>query len=76
MPPLGCSFHPRCPRAFEVCGWESRDLRTMLEARWTRLDEADYERERALIGDLDTLDEPDYGGAAARRRRRRTARTR
>ena len=21
-------FHPRCPRAFEVCGWESRDLRT------------------------------------------------
>ena len=26
-PPLGCSFHPRCPSAFEVCGWESRDLR-------------------------------------------------
>ena len=25
-PPLGCSFHPRCPVAFEVCGWESRDL--------------------------------------------------
>ncbi len=25
-PPLGCSFHPRCPAAFEVCGWESRDL--------------------------------------------------
>ena len=20
-------FHPRCPQAFEVCGWESRDLR-------------------------------------------------
>ena len=58
-PPLGCSFHPRCPRAFEVCGWESRDLRTLLEARWTRLDEAEYERERALIGDLDALDEPE-----------------
>ena len=32
-PPLGCSFHPRCPKAFEVCGWESRDLRNMLETR-------------------------------------------
>ena len=26
-PPLGCSFHPRCPKAFDICGWESRDLR-------------------------------------------------
>ncbi len=33
-PPLGCSFHPRCPVAFEVCGWEARDLRDLLEARW------------------------------------------
>ena len=57
-PPLGCSFHPRCPRAFEVCGWESRDLRTLLEARWTRLPEQEYERERELIGDLDALDDP------------------
>ena len=54
-PPLGCSFHPRCPRAFEVCGWEPRDLRTLLEARWTRLSEPDYEAERALIADLDSL---------------------
>jgi oligopeptide/dipeptide ABC transporter ATP-binding protein len=58
MPPLGCSFHPRCPKAFEVCGWESRDLRTLLEARWTELPEQEYEEERALIGDLDDLDEP------------------
>jgi oligopeptide/dipeptide ABC transporter ATP-binding protein len=58
MPPLGCSFHPRCPRAFEVCGWESRDLRTLLELRWTQLPEEEFERERALIGDLDALDEP------------------
>ena len=58
VPPLGCSFHPRCPLAFEVCGWESRDLRTLLEDRWTKLDHDDYERERALIGDLDTLDAP------------------
>src|SRR5918995_1074278 len=55
-PPKGCSFHPRCPRAFEVCGWESRDLRTLLEARWTRLPEPEFEAERAAIGDLDDLD--------------------
>jgi len=58
LPPLGCSFHPRCPRAFEVCGWESRDLRTLLEARWTRLPEPEYEAEREIVGDLDALDVP------------------
>ncbi|MGH2953794.1 MAG: ABC transporter ATP-binding protein [Solirubrobacterales bacterium] len=57
-PPLGCRFHPRCPRAFEVCGWESRDLRTLLETRWTQMPEPEYEREREVIGDLDELDEP------------------
>jgi peptide/nickel transport system ATP-binding protein len=56
-PPLGCSFHPRCPRAFEVCGWESRDLRALLEARWTRMGEADYQAEREVIASLDPLDE-------------------
>jgi peptide/nickel transport system ATP-binding protein len=58
MPPLGCPFHPRCPRAFEVCGWESRDLRMLLEDRWTKMPEEEYEAERALIGDLDVLDTP------------------
>jgi oligopeptide/dipeptide ABC transporter ATP-binding protein len=58
VPPLGCSFHPRCPLAFEVCGWESRDLRTILEDRWTRLDVDAYESERATIGDLTALDVP------------------
>ncbi len=57
-PPLGCSFHPRCPRAFEVCGWESRDLRTLLEARWTRMPEPSYRAEREVIGSLDALDVP------------------
>jgi oligopeptide/dipeptide ABC transporter ATP-binding protein len=55
-PPFGCSFHPRCPKAFEVCGWESRDLRYLLEQRWTHLDEAGFVSERALVGDLDVLD--------------------
>jgi peptide/nickel transport system ATP-binding protein len=59
VPPLGCSFHPRCPRAFEPCGWESRDLRDLLEARWARLaGEAGVEEEQALVGDLDALDRP------------------
>jgi oligopeptide/dipeptide ABC transporter ATP-binding protein len=59
-PPLGCRFHPRCPKAFEVCGWESRDLRTILESRWTQLDEEQFEAERAKVGDLDDLDEPSF----------------
>jgi oligopeptide/dipeptide ABC transporter ATP-binding protein len=58
-PPLGCSFHPRCPRAFEPCGWESRDLRDLLEARWARLaGEPRVEEEQVVIGDLDVLDRP------------------
>ncbi len=25
-PPAGCRFHPRCPVAFEVCGWTSQEV--------------------------------------------------
>ena len=57
-PPLGCSFHPRCPQAFEVCGWESRDLRDRFEEHWAQLPEEAYEAERATIGDLGALDTP------------------
>ena len=57
-PPLGCSFHPRCPKAFEVCGWEARDLRDLLERRWAHQAESEYEHESALVGDLDTFDVP------------------
>jgi peptide/nickel transport system ATP-binding protein len=57
-PPLGCSFHPRCPQAFGVCGWESRDLRDMLETRWAHQAEEQYEAERALIANLPALDSP------------------
>ena len=70
-PPLGCSFHPRCPEAVAGCGWESRDLRALLEEHWTRPDAA-YDEEQAVIGDLDALDEPSTtaelgeGGSAAR----------
>ncbi len=57
-PPLGCSFHPRCPVAVAECGWESRDLRSLVEEHWTRQDPSVYEREQELIGDLDRLDDP------------------
>src|SRR2546425_7400084 len=57
-PPLGCSFHPRCPRAFEVCGWETRDLKDLLEARWASMGAEQYEAERAIIDDITVLGEP------------------
>jgi peptide/nickel transport system ATP-binding protein len=57
-PPLGCSFHPRCPEAVAECGWESRDLRALLEEHWTRTDSSVYEQEQELVGRLERLDEP------------------
>jgi len=58
-PPLGCSFHPRCPKAFEICGWESRDLRAILEQRWLEAGEDAYATERPLVGDLEKLGDSD-----------------
>lgn len=55
-PPLGCPFHPRCPLAFDACGWEGRDLRTVLEDRWTRVDLATYRKESALVKDIDSVE--------------------
>ena len=57
-PPLGCSFHPRCSRAFAPCGWEGRDLRELLERRWAGVPEDQYTRERAVIGRLERIDTP------------------
>src|SRR6266571_1361972 len=28
--PMGCRFHPRCPYAFNLCGWSSSDLAEFL----------------------------------------------
>jgi peptide/nickel transport system ATP-binding protein len=55
-PPLGCNFHPRCPRAFEVCGWEARDLKELLERRWAHLAADEYERERVAVPDVGALE--------------------
>jgi peptide/nickel transport system ATP-binding protein len=57
-PPLGFSFHPRCPVAFSRCGWESRDLRALLEQRWTARGEESFSAERPVLGSLETLDAP------------------
>jgi oligopeptide/dipeptide ABC transporter ATP-binding protein len=54
-PPQGCPFHPRCPRAFEICGWEARDLKVVLEERWTTVDISVYEREVALFPERERL---------------------
>lgn len=51
LPPPGCSFHPRCPAAFGPCGWEARDVRMILEQRWTQVSPEQYRREAALVGD-------------------------
>ena len=67
-PPRGCSFHPRCPRAFEICGWETRDLRDLLEAHWARAGAEQYEAERPLFGDLDSLRGRRTGSPSACRR--------
>jgi oligopeptide/dipeptide ABC transporter ATP-binding protein len=55
-PPLGCSFHPRCPVAFQPCGWESRDLQALLEERWLEAGEEAYSAERPLVGDLESVE--------------------
>lgn len=55
-PPAGCRFHPRCPEAFAVCGWEGRDLLDAIEERWTQVDQETFDRERALVGDTQKAD--------------------
>jgi oligopeptide/dipeptide ABC transporter ATP-binding protein len=54
-PPAGCSFHPRCPLAFERCGWEPRDLRQLLERRWTAMAPHESASELATIGNLEDM---------------------
>jgi len=56
-PPLGCSFHPRCPKAFEICGWESRDIRDLLERYWLAHPDDEFVRDRRMVGSLSELDE-------------------
>ena len=54
-PPLGCAFHPRCPAAFDKCGWEARDLVATLESHWLRSGISTFDVERQQIANLDEL---------------------
>ena len=54
-PPLGCSFHPRCTTQASETSSESHDIKDAFEARWITMDEADFERERAVAGTSTTL---------------------
>ncbi len=63
-PPRGCSFHPRCPVATSTCGWEARDLRTLLEDHWLRQPPEVYAAESALVGSLDHVDSADPASGA------------
>ncbi len=55
-PPAGCRFHPRCPEAFESCGWQGHDLIDVLEDRWTEVDRDTFAEELALFGKLSDAD--------------------
>ncbi|CAN5343259.1 hypothetical protein BH20ACT9_BH20ACT9_15580 [soil metagenome] len=52
-PPAGCRFHPRCPDAFEPCGWEGADLVDYLERRWTEVEPQTFEAELGATGPLE-----------------------
>jgi oligopeptide/dipeptide ABC transporter ATP-binding protein len=52
-PPGGCRFHPRCPAAFDACGWEGADLIDFFERRWAAVDPATFEAELEATGGLD-----------------------
>ncbi len=40
-PPPGCSFHPRCPQAFNMCGWTAEeisiDLKHLIENKYLNI---------------------------------------
>jgi peptide/nickel transport system ATP-binding protein len=54
-PPSGCAFHPRCPAAFEICGWEARDLVATIESHWLKSGIEAFDRERQTLAGLDDL---------------------
>lgn len=65
-PPRGCAFHPRCPKAFEPCGWEARDLVATLESHWLTSGVSTFDNERQQIANLDGLEEQTGGKALLR----------
>jgi len=56
-PPRGCRFHPRCPAAFETCGWSTREVKdsftsTLLSGRYPALSKLPAIQSEGETGDL------------------------
>jgi oligopeptide/dipeptide ABC transporter ATP-binding protein len=58
-PPPGCPFHPRCPEAVPHAGWELRDIRMVLEQRWTKVDPEQFAAESRLVGEAERFNAPE-----------------
>ncbi len=57
QPPRGCRFHPRCPHAFEVCGWTTAEVMEsftsiLLSGRYAKLENLGKITTRVGIDDL------------------------
>jgi oligopeptide/dipeptide ABC transporter ATP-binding protein len=67
-PPAGCPFHPRCPESFAPCGWQARDLRMIIEQRWTTVPPDQYVAESKVVGDAERFStaEPEVGVGVVR----------
>ncbi len=72
-PPLGCRFHPRCPKAFEDCGWEAGDLMRYVDTVLRSQDPEDplvkafEEMERDGFSARITVDDPEQAENLRRR---------
>lgn len=65
-PPHGCSFHPRCPQAFDKCGWEARDLVAALEGHWLKSAASTYDVEAGRIANFEELTTQEPGRAVVK----------
>jgi len=58
-PPAGCRFHPRCPVAFEVCGWTTQEVIDALDEEFHMRRTAGA-REPGLVEQVEVGEEPGF----------------